>query len=830
MKRECNKNQRCKILTNKDNHEGNPSKDNKNENVRKESNNNDSMFEEDSIFDNFDEIYEGVDEISEDKWQIIDSIANYSTMDEVEKKVLLQQVKRFLEIPAPEELDFKIRIFHQAAETAPELLTILKEDFKEFLDSIYDITKLGEIFAGLIELNPDVIWYFEEILLKKINEENELLLLSIPLKEIAIAEMANNRPSELSGKLIEILKRKIMDEENIRIIGTFYELLLPKDLPAREAVMGSIIEREKKEEDLMKLISLITELSRDESAIEQIYPVFVEKIKNFEDTRILGWCVSQLFNKTSTLPNRLLPVLREKIRQEENLQNVVGFLCEICTITENYALKFMDIVEEKFRLESDYNLIGNLVSVIASKNENIARKLIPVINEILKPIRDYLTIATIISQIARVNENIAMGLGDVIGEYIRKGKDIINVSLFVCHLLPYKMLINFIIQPLKRRFEAEEELSSLGSAYSYILRSSLDISRELKDIVKKKIRAHRNLAAIVNTFQIIADVDEKFAEEEFLTITLNKLRSEENINNLTAYVNQIAQVSISLGMKFATVLKNLLVRERELVAGAQAITTLSRASPKIAIYVLDTFTTKLKRENNWNMIIAAVLELLRGNRNLIPYLIEPLQEKLESAPNLSVMTSILVQIIREDLNFARNFAEIFKRALKRDQNIIAVGNAISDIISTHNGREFIELIYDSIIERFHEEKNHAKLTTAYTLIGNNDKEFTFRIKSDVERLEMGEEVRHDSKVVTEGNVTTCISCGAIVKRTDDRCSACGFELIKCKICGKVIGPTEDLITVPCCGSSFHKSELVKWLEKNNKCPYCSRPLSFGDLL
>jgi endogenous inhibitor of DNA gyrase (YacG/DUF329 family) len=75
------------------------------------------------------------------------------------------------------------------------------------------------------------------------------------------------------------------------------------------------------------------------------------------------------------------------------------------------------------------------------------------------------------------------------------------------------------------------------------------------------------------------------------------------------------------------------------------------------------------------------------------------------------------------------------------------------------------------------------------------------------------------------NATTnlvCPECSKPVSRDAEFCPYCGTELLKCIVCGSVIGRNQEPIICSECGGSVHLNCLTK---DYRKCPKCGKPLN-----
>ncbi|MHA1383345.1 MAG: RING finger protein, partial [Candidatus Helarchaeota archaeon] len=65
----------------------------------------------------------------------------------------------------------------------------------------------------------------------------------------------------------------------------------------------------------------------------------------------------------------------------------------------------------------------------------------------------------------------------------------------------------------------------------------------------------------------------------------------------------------------------------------------------------------------------------------------------------------------------------------------------------------------------------------------------------------------------------CPVCGSNVRNLKT-CRKCGYDIVRCKICSKIIKLDDDIIECPYCGEQFHRDEFLEWLKIKAFCPNC----------
>ena len=72
----------------------------------------------------------------------------------------------------------------------------------------------------------------------------------------------------------------------------------------------------------------------------------------------------------------------------------------------------------------------------------------------------------------------------------------------------------------------------------------------------------------------------------------------------------------------------------------------------------------------------------------------------------------------------------------------------------------------------------------------------------------------------------CLSCGSIVtEETSLYCPNCGTARSRCPICQRFVVGGQELLACPHCKSLGHANEMVMWIQRKEKCPYCARKLN-----
>lgn len=71
---------------------------------------------------------------------------------------------------------------------------------------------------------------------------------------------------------------------------------------------------------------------------------------------------------------------------------------------------------------------------------------------------------------------------------------------------------------------------------------------------------------------------------------------------------------------------------------------------------------------------------------------------------------------------------------------------------------------------------------------------------------------------------SCFNCGTPIKATDEKCSSCGFEIVRCGVCKLPISTEDEMETCINCEAEFHKNHLLAWIQKEGKCPNCGSEL------
>ena len=78
---------------------------------------------------------------------------------------------------------------------------------------------------------------------------------------------------------------------------------------------------------------------------------------------------------------------------------------------------------------------------------------------------------------------------------------------------------------------------------------------------------------------------------------------------------------------------------------------------------------------------------------------------------------------------------------------------------------------------------------------------------------------------------TCLNCGSTVtEETSLECPDCGVKRERCVICQRFVVGGQELLACPFCHSLSHSNEIITWVQKKNKCPYCGRKLKQHQLL
>lgn len=85
-------------------------------------------------------------------------------------------------------------------------------------------------------------------------------------------------------------------------------------------------------------------------------------------------------------------------------------------------------------------------------------------------------------------------------------------------------------------------------------------------------------------------------------------------------------------------------------------------------------------------------------------------------------------------------------------------------------------------------------------------------------LILSEELRLDGNVAN----LTCPECSKLLLKDLDFCPYCGIELLKCTVCGAVIGGNRGVVVCPKCGEYTHSKCMS---EINNKCSKCGSNLT-----
>ncbi len=78
---------------------------------------------------------------------------------------------------------------------------------------------------------------------------------------------------------------------------------------------------------------------------------------------------------------------------------------------------------------------------------------------------------------------------------------------------------------------------------------------------------------------------------------------------------------------------------------------------------------------------------------------------------------------------------------------------------------------------------------------------------------------------------SCLECESLVtEETSTRCPDCGVKRKRCVICQRFVAGGQELLTCPFCHSLSHANEIIVWVQKKNKCPYCGRRLQQHELV
>lgn len=77
----------------------------------------------------------------------------------------------------------------------------------------------------------------------------------------------------------------------------------------------------------------------------------------------------------------------------------------------------------------------------------------------------------------------------------------------------------------------------------------------------------------------------------------------------------------------------------------------------------------------------------------------------------------------------------------------------------------------------------------------------------------------------------CLECGStITEETNLQCPDCGVARKRCTICQRFVAGGQELLACPLCHSLSHSNEIIAWVQKKNKCPYCGRGLKQDQLI